>query len=353
MSANEEDGVMLGERKRDILRIIIDDYVSTGEPIGSRTIARKYNFGLSPATIRNEMSDLEEMGYLQQPHTSAGRIPSDKGYRLYVDELMNASTLDQQDLMSIREMLLDNYFTAIEQVVRHTTELLSVLTHYTTIAVTPSIKKNFIRNVQIIPIDNVNALLIIITGSGVIKNNLIKLPEPIEQEFLLRFSNILNEKLYGLTIESITFPIIQEIQSLMGKNRDILMPILDVISRNISNIEDDNVYFDGTLNILDYPEYSNIEKAKEFLDLIKCKQNIYDLLKNNSNESIKISIGRENYVDKIDDCSLVSTTYMIGDKILGTVGVIGPKRMNYPKVVSSMDIIRKHLDSIFDDWIFK
>lgn len=342
---------MLCERKKRILQAIIDDYVSTAEPIGSRTIAKKYDMGLSPATIRNEMSDLEDMGYLHQPHTSAGRIPSDKGYRLYVDELMLQKKLSQEEIDSIRSILIDN-ITAIEQVMKQTSAILSQLTHYTSIALMPSIKKNVIKHIQIIPLDSNNGLLIIVTGAGVIKNNIIKLSETVNNEFIIRFSNILNEKLHGLTIESITFPVIQNIQKEMETNTDILMPILDIISDSINSIEDNDIYLEGMSNILDYPEYNNIEKAKEFINIIKEKNIVYKLLEN-SDDTIKICIGKENIINKIDDCSLVSTTYFMGNRAIGTIGVIGPKRMDYPKVVSTMDSVRQHLYTIFENWLFK
>lgn len=343
---------MLCDRKKRILQAIIDDYVFTAEPIGSRTIAKKYDIGLSPATIRNEMSDLEEMGYLHQPHTSAGRVPSDKGYRLYVDELMSSRSLTQEEINSIRNTLIDKII-AIEQIIKQTSAILSQLTHYTSIAVIPSIKMNIIKHIQMLPLDGNNALLIIVAGSGVVKNNIIKLPQTVDREFIANFSNILNEKLQGHTIDSINLPIIQDIQSEMGANKDMLMPILDMISLSIDSIEDNEVYMDGTSNILDYPEYNNIEKVKEFLNIVGAKSTICKLLENSSDEAIKIFIGRENFIEQIDDCSLVSTTYSIGDKRIGTVGVIGPKRMDYSKVVCTMNGIREHLYNTFEDWLFK
>lgn len=344
---------MLDERKKRILQAIIDDYVYTAEPIGSRTIAKKFDMGLSPATIRNEMSDLEEMGYLQQPHTSAGRVPSDKGYRLYVDELMGDKNLNEQEVEVIRSILLDK-ITAIEQIMKQTSTILSDLTHYTTIALIPSIKKNVIKHVQLIPLDNNNALLIIVAGTGVVKNNIIKLPKNVNNEFIISFSNLLNEKLQGLNLEDITLPIIQDIQKKLGENRDILMPILDVISVNINNIEDNDVYIEGVSNILEYPEYSNIEKAKSFMNAIEAKDTIYKLLQNNNDENIiKVSIGKENALESIDECSIVSTTYSIGNRPIGTVGIIGPKRMDYSKVISTVSTVRQHLYMVFEDWLFK
>lgn len=343
---------MLGDRKKRILQAIIDDYVSTAEPIGSRTIAKRYDMGLSPATIRNEMADLEELGYLQQPHTSAGRVPSDKGYRLYVDELMTNRNLSGQEMYAIRNTLV-NHITAIEQIMKQASGLLSQLTHYTSIAIIPSIKKNAIKYIQIIPIDNNNALMVIVTGAGVVKNTLIKLPETVNNDFIIKFSNILNEKLHGLTIESITFPLIQEIQSEMGTNRDILIPVLDTISQNICNIEDNDVYLEGASNILNYPEYNNIEKAKEFINAVETKDVICRLLEDSGGDLIKISIGSEKPIGQIEDCSIVSTTYSIGDRTIGKIGVIGPKRMDYSKVVTSVDAIRQYLYEVFEDWLFR
>lgn len=343
---------MLDERKKRILQAIIDDYVSTAEPIGSRTIAKKYEMGLSPATIRNEMSDLEDMGYLQQPHTSAGRIPSDKGYRLYVDELMNQKELTEEELDAIRTVLIDK-ITAIEQIMKQTSALLSSITHYTSIVLLQSIKKNTIRHIQLLPIDQTNAVIVIVTESGVIKNNIIKLPETLDKESIVKLSNLLNEKLHGLTIESITLPVIQDIQKQMGKNKGLLMPILDIITCSIESIEDCDIYLDGISNILDYPEYNNIEKARSFMSAIKQKDTIFKLLNESNNEGINISIGIENYIQEMDDCSLVSTSYDIGGKTIGKIGIIGPKRMDYSKVVTTMNNVRNQLYYIFEDWLSK
>lgn len=337
---------MLEDRKKNILKIIIDDYVFTGEPIGSRTISKKYDFGLSPATIRNEMSDLEEMGYLFQPHTSSGRIPSDKGYRLYVDELMKLDKLSKKEIAFIREVLIEDINQA-QEIVRRATSILSMLTHYTTIATMPSIRENTIKHIQLIPIDMTSILLVIVTESGVVKNNMIRLQSPIENDFIVQFSNILNQKLLGLAIENITLTIIQQIQREMKENKEILLPILDIISEILNNIEDDNYCSEGVSNILNYPEYSDTSKAKEFLDLIRKKDSIQRILKEDANQDIRISIGKENSFDEIDECSLISTTYIIGDKTIGTIGVIGPKRMDYSKVVSTINIIRNHIDKIF------
>lgn len=343
---------MLCDRKKRILQAIIDDYVSTAEPIGSRTIAKRYDMGLSSATIRNEMADLEELGYLQQPHTSSGRVPSDKGYRLYVDELMINRNPSGQEMDTIRNTLVSQ-ITAIEQIMKQASGLLSQLTQYTSIAVIPSIKKNAIKYIQIIPLDNCNALMVIVTGAGVVKNTIIKLPEAVNNNFITKFSNILNEKLHGLTIESITLPLIQEIQSEMGIYRDMLMPVLDTISLNICNIEDNNVYLEGASNILNYPEYNNIEKAKEFINAVETKDVICRLLEASNGDLIKISIGRENPIGQIEDCGIVSTTYSIGDRIIGKIGVIGPKRMDYPKVVTSVNAVRQYLYEVFEDWLFR
>lgn len=343
---------MLDERKKRILQAIIDDYVSTAEPIGSRTIAKKYDMGLSPATIRNEMSDLEDMGYLEQPHTSAGRVPSDKGYRLYVDELMDQKVMSAEELESIKGSLIDK-ITAIEQIMKQASAILSSLTHYTSIALVQSIKQNTIRHIQLMPIDKTNAVLIIVTDNGVIKNNIVKLPESACDEFVNKFSKLLNEKLHGLTIESITLPVIQDMQKEMGINKDLLMPILDVITESIQSIEDSDIYLDGISNILYYPEYSNIEKARQFMSVLKEKDTICKLLSDSAGEGVKISIGSENYIQEMDDCSLISTSYDIGGKTIGKIGVIGPRRMDYSKVITTMNSVRNQLYYLFEDWLFK
>lgn len=336
--------MFLDDRKRRILQAIIDDYIGTAEPIGSRTIAKKYELGLSSATIRNEMADLEEMGYLAQPHTSAGRIPSDKGYRLYVDHLMKVSELSLEDIDNIRNAM-GVHINELSQLIRHASMIMSRITKYTSMAATPQMKKSVLKAIQVVPIEPGKALVIVVTNAGVVRNNLTKISETVSPENLIKISSIVNEKLSGLTIEQINLPVIMDIEKQIDVSKEILIPILSGVADCINLIDDPEVYLDGVTNILNYPEFRDVVKAKEFLSLLDEKDVLSRLLSGNKESTgINIQIGNENELDEIKDCSLVTATYSVGDFVLGSIGVIGPTRMEYSRVISSMNYIRKKIN---------
>ncbi|MCR4435430.1 MAG: heat-inducible transcriptional repressor HrcA [Clostridiales bacterium] len=341
--------MFLDDRKRRILRAIIDDYIDTAEPIGSRTIARKHELGLSSATIRNEMADLEEMGYLAQPHTSAGRIPSDKGYRLYVDNLMGIRELTLEEIESIKEAM-EVRINELGQLIRQASVILSRITKYTSMAITPQMKKSILRTVQVVPIESSKALVIVVTNAGIVRNCMMKIPEKAEPQDLVRVSNILSEKLCGCTIEQINQQTIKDVEHEIGISKELLLPVLDGVSECIGQIDNPEVYLEGTTNIFNYPEFRDIMKAKGFLNVLDEKDVLYKLLNSHlENDSrINVQIGTENELDEIKDCSLVTTTYRIGDIVIGSMGVIGPTRMEYPKVISSMNYIRNQINRQLD-----
>lgn len=336
--------MLLDDRKMKILQAIIDDYIDTAEPIGSRTIARKHELGLSSATIRNEMADLEEMGLLEQPHTSAGRIPSDKGYRFYVDRLMRLKELSEEECESIcRE--LEVHINEISQLLKQASSVMSRFTKYTSMAITPQMKKSVMKAVQVVPIEQGKALVVVVTNAGFARNCIVKLPDGVMPDFLIRVSNALNEKLSGLTIEQINLSVIRDIENDMGISTEILMPILKGVSDCISQVDNAEVYLDGTTNIFNHPEFRDIVKAKEFLNMLDEKEILWKLLLNATKVgTVSIIIGSENPVSEIKDLSLISASYSMGDVILGAIGVIGPTRMEYPKVISSLNYIRKKLN---------
>jgi len=334
----------LDDRKRKILQAIIDDYINTAEPIGSRTIARKHELGLSSATIRNEMSDLEEMGYLAQPHTSAGRVPSDKGYRLYVDELMKARDITTEDADTIKRAL-EIRINEMSQLIRQASMIVSKITKYTSIAMSPQLTKSTLKAVQVVPIQTGRALIIVVTNANIIRNCFIRIPENVTADFLIILSNALNSRLSGLSIDQINSNVVLEMERDTGVTKDILMPILDAIADCINNIDYSDVYLEGTTNILNYPEFMDIIKAKEFLNVLDEKDFVYKLLNNPmENDGINVQIGNENVMKQIKDCSLVTATYSFGNIVLGTIGVIGPTRMDYAKVISSMNFLKRKLN---------
>lgn len=336
--------MFLDDRKRRILHAIIDDYIDTAEPIGSRTIARKHELGLSSATIRNEMSDLEEMGYLAQPHTSSGRVPSDKGYRLYVDHLMQVRELSFDDTEIIRAAM-ETRINELSQLIRQASAVMSRFTRYTSLAITPKMKTSSIKAIQVVPIDIGKALIVVVTNTGIVRNNMIKISESILPDVLIRISNVLNSKLSGLAIEQVNMKVIGEIEAEMGFSGDIIMPILEGAADCINQIDNPEVYLEGTTNIFNYPEFKDLVKAREFMSILDEKANLCKLLADAvEKDGITVRIGSENDISGIRDCSLVTVNYNLGDTFIGSIGIIGPTRMEYPRVISSMSYIRRKIN---------
>jgi len=335
----------LDDRKLNILKAIINDYIDSAEPIGSRTIARKHELGLSSATIRNEMADLEEMGYLEQPHTSAGRVPSDKGYRIYVDKLIQLPQLDIKDIQAVTKAL-DVKINELGQLIRQASTIMSKVTKYTSVAVTPEKDQSTLKAVQVVPIENGNALIVVVTNTGLVKNTMIKINEKITPDAVIRVSHIVNEKLSGLTVEEINLPLIRDLEILIGMSKEIVFPILNGIADCIGQIDKSEVYLDGANNIFKYPEFRDIDKAKEFLDVLEEKDVMHKLLRSASlkDSELTIQIGRENDIPEINTCTLLTTTYSVGGKIIGSIGVIGPTRMEYSRVIASMNFIKKRMN---------
>lgn len=337
----------LGERKLKILQAIIKDFIFTAEPVGSRTLRKKYDLGISAATIRNEMADLEDMGYLQQPHTSSGRIPSDKGYRLYVDSLMIIDKLAQRQKDVIRKSFLQNVREA-EQVITNTSKILSQMTRLTSVVLSPQFDQSKLKSVQLVPIDENSVLLVIISDSGVVKNTILKMNESFTQENLMITSKILNIKLKGRSIRDITIDTFESIKKEMKIFNSMLDAIIPVLLSTLEEMINVQMYLDGLTNIFHLPEYHNIDKARDFMEMLDHKENIIDLLIN-SKDGVDITIGKENKHEQMQNCSLVTATYRVNGLIVGKIGVIGPTRMNYENIVSVVDYITKNLSNLLGD----
>lgn len=333
--------MILDDRKRRILQAIIDDYIDTAEPIGSRTIARKHELGLSSATIRNEMADLEEMGYLAQPHTSAGRVPSDKGYRLYVDQLMPVRLLSLEEIQIIKTAM-EMRIIELSQLIRQASAVLSRFTGYTTMATTTQMKTSTIKAIQVVPIETGKALVVVVTNAGVVRNTLVKLGENISPDMLIRISNVLNSKVSGLTIEQAASKGLGDIEREVGLSKDALLPVLEGAKACLEQIDSPEVYLDGTTNIFNYPEFRDLLRAKEFMSILDEKANLCRMMSDSLDRvEITVKIGSENDITEIRDCSLVKANYSLGGSFIGSIGVIGPTRMEYSRVISSMNYIRK------------
>lgn len=336
----------LSERKLRILQAIIGDFIYSAEPVGSRTLSKKYDMGISPATIRNEMSDLEEMGFLTHPHTSAGRVPSDKAYRLYVNDLMKKKELSKEEKKIISDKM-NNNFSELEKTIKHAARLLSEITNLTSFALTPQQESDTLKYINILPVDNITVVLMIVSESGKVSNTALKLRVPYTEESLQILSKSMTFNYRGKTIsEALTLDIIQcfetDIEAL-GKLAENIMPNFMKTLESMLNVE---LYMDGLTNIFNIPEYNDIEKARMFLEMLNKKENFTKTLIERD-DGIIITIGDENSDKIMCDCSLITATYHIDGKLLGKIGVIGPTRMKYDEVTSVIEYVTENLSTTF------
>jgi heat-inducible transcriptional repressor len=341
----------LDERKQKVLLAIIKDYISTAEPVGSRTISKKYDLGVSPATIRNEMSDLEELGYIEQPHTSAGRIPSNLGYRYYVDCLMKKKKLATED----QKIILGGYRSKVQDmrtVLQRTNTILSNITNYTSLVTGPQFTKSNLRHVQLVPLDNGKALVVVVTDNGTAQTRMIDLPQTINDIDLQKISQVMNAKLQGLSLEHIKMTLIKEIYFELSKHKHIFNAAMDLIQETLNLNPEEKVYLAGTLNILNQPEFSDISKVRTLLSLLEQDRVLKDIVSDESlkEDGISVKIGGENRVEGLQDCSTITATYELNGKTIGSVGVIGPTRMDYEKAVSIVEFMTQHLSHMMKDF---
>lgn len=338
----------LDNRKQQVLVAIIKDYIATAEPVGSRTIARKYKLGVSPATIRNEMADLEELGYIEQPHTSAGRIPSNLGYRYYVDNLMQKEELTWEE----EELIQKNYRTKVRdvgQVIQRTGQLLANLTKCAAIVMTPQLGVSFFKHIQIIPLSPGQGMVVVVTDTGAVHHRIIEIPESISPADLEVISSVLNRKLQGHTIESIRFTLIREIYFELAKQKVVLDMAMELVRDSLALEKGDKIYLGGIFNILSQPEFSNVEKVKTLLSILEQEDLITNLLAGGMKSSgVTVRIGGELSFEKMRDCSMVMATYQIDGRPVGSIGVLGPTRMNYARVVSVVEYITKNLSQVME-----
>ena len=328
----------MDERKFRILQAIIDDYILTAVPVGSRTISKKYDMGLSSATIRNEMSDLEELGYLDQPHVSAGRVPSAKAYRLYVDQLLQTGRLRADSDMAVKSHFLGR-MRQMEDVMDHAAQVLSSLTNYTAVVLPPTGSQPKIRNIQLVSVDDNAALAVIVTDAGVVRDAVIRVSEELDQDALYSISRTLTAELAGKTLQEATERMPEIIRS-MQNQAELLEGFGDVMNAP-------HVAIGGTSNMLSYPEYSDMEKARSFLSLMETRDRLADIISQQGEMSFTVRIGPETGVPEMADCSIVTATYTTGSGQQGTIGVIGPTRMQYSRVLAIMNTMGRQLSELF------
>lgn len=336
----------LSERKLKILQAIVADFVQTAEPVGSRTLSRKYELGISPATIRNEMSDLEEMGYLTHPHTSAGRVPSDRAYRLYVDELMKHYELPGEEKAAIAEKLRANV-NELDQTIEHAAMLLSEITRLTSFAITPRQDENRLKYINLLPVDERTVVLMIVAEDGKITNTAVKLSVPYTEENLQLLSKVMTYNYKGKALSDILRnDILRSFETdieAMSKLAENIMPNFMSTLENMLNVD---LYMEGLTNIFSIPEYNDIDKARMFLEMVNQKKHFTDVLINRDNGVI-ITIGDENSDEIMQDCSLITADYRINGRLVGKLGVIGPTRMKYDEVTSVIKYVTENLSKAF------
>ena len=340
---------LLDDRKVTILKAIIKTYLETGEPVGSRTISKYSDLKLSSATIRNEMSDLEEMGYIIQPHTSAGRIPSDKGYRFYVDQIM----LDKEsEVTEFKEMMVQKV-DKLELVLKKMAQVLAANTNYATMISGPSYHKTKLKFIQLSKMEKHKLLVVVVVEGNIIKNTMIDIEDNLSDEELLNLNILLNSSLNGLTIEEINLDVISKLKGDAGIHSQVVDLVLNEVAVAIKAGEEDlQIYTSGATNIFKYPELSDGDKASRLIDTLEHKEVLQEFVAevNSGTEEeagIQVYIGDESPVQSMKDCSVVTANYDLGGGLRGTIGIIGPKRMDYEKVLGTLRNLMNQLDTAF------
>jgi len=341
--------MMLDDRKLKILHAIIQSYITSAEPIGSRTISKKFDLGISSATIRNEMSDLEELGYLVQPHTSAGRIPSDKGYRLYVNRLLQSKNMNFIVRYDLKNELVEE-IGEVDQLIYNAAKILSKVTNYTSLAIAPQIKKSKLKHIQLIPIDESKILVVIVTNSGIVKNTVLRTDIAMSPDQLNIISNFLNDKLKGYDIGDINSELLDKLVSEMYEFKNSILNIFPIMLQVLEDATDVEVFSEGVTKIFNFPEYNDLEKARNFISFIENKPNIVKMLLNREQNDIEVTIGSENVYDEIKGCSVITATYSLNGKTIGKIGVIGPTRMDYSNVINAVRSLSLDLNEILTQY---
>lgn len=337
----------LNDRKKQILKAIIKTYMETGEPVGSRTISKYAGLNISSATIRNEMSDLTDMGYILQPHTSAGRIPSDKGYRLYVDELMREK---EEEISELRTLMFEKT-DKMEKVLKKVVKVLASNTNYATMISVPQYRGCRLKFIQLSRVNELQLVAVVVCEGNIIRNQIININEEMDDETILKLNLLLNTNLNGLPVQDINLGMIARLKEQAGIHSNVVGDVLEAVGATIQVDEDDlEIYTSGATNFFKYPELSDKSKASELISAFEEKEQLANLLKERmtdmENTGIQVYIGDEMPIQTMKDCSVVTATYELGDGMHGTIGVIGPKRMNYENVVESLKTLKNELDEV-------
>ena len=339
----------LDDRKWKIFNAIIKTYLETGEPVGSRTISKYADLNLSSATIRNEMADLEEMGLIVQPHTSAGRIPSDQGYRMYVDYLMEQKDKEVKEMQDMMIQKQDRMEAVLKQVVK----VLANNTNYATMISAPQYHRTKLKFIQLSIINETQLLAVVVAEGNIVKNKVLNFEHGLNNEMLLKLNILLNTALNGLAMEEINLGLITKLKEQAGIHSDVVSKVLDTVAETIQMDDEMEIYTSGATNIFKYPELSDSSKASELINAFEEKKELASLVAESmaqtSDTGIQVYIGNEAPIQNMKDCSVFTATYELGSGIKGTIGIIGPKRMDYEKVVDSLKTLKTQLDNVFED----
>ncbi len=332
---------MLDDRKKKILQAVIDEYINTAEPVSSGALVKKYNLKYSSATVRNELAELEGKGYLDKTHTSSGRVPSEKGYRFYVDELIKDDNISLEEIKYIQSKL-GTKVNEIEDLTKIATTTLSEITHYTTVSIGPKAQTQIIQEIKFVLLGSRMLMVVIVTDSGLVKETIIKYNEDITESQVETLNNLFNSKLKGKPLSKIDKPMEEYILSEIKYSIDVIKPIIEQINKIIE--AEENIYLEGANKSLELPEFKSLELVKNFVNILDEKDLMIDVLNSGLAKDINVYIGDENENEQLKDFSIVTFKHSVGDKDLGTIGIIGPKRMNYSKVISVMKYISKKMN---------
>lgn len=338
---------MLDERKKKILQLIIEDYISTAEPVGSRNLARKYDLGLSPATIRNEMSDLEMLGYLEQPHTSAGRIPSAQAYRFYVDSMIEPGSLTDND-----RALINGWYTErrrnIDDIFQSTAKILSRMTQNVSMVLANKDTEAVFRYMKFLPLNEDHAILVIVTDDGNVDNCVVDIPLGMRQDELDYLAGRVSRLLEGKELSLISETLLEAIHSDVAEDEVMFHSLLRSLRKLSRKHREQRVFLGGTKQLLNQPEFRDVDRVQNLLGILEEERVVRDLLQAGEDSGLRITIGTENKFTGIQDCSMVQATYRLNGKIVGTMAVLGPTRMEYGKVITVMDYLHKYLKTMFE-----
>lgn len=336
--------MMLSDRQLLILQVLVDDFIRSAQPVGSRSLSKKEGISFSSATIRNEMADLEELGFIEKTHTSSGRIPSEKGYRYYVDHLISPQSLNKKDIIKIKSIFAEKIFE-FENIIQKSAKILSELTNYTSIVLGPAASINKLKKIQIIPLNKETVTAIFVTDTGHVENRTIHLPVTIDVSELEKTVNILNERLIDVPLEELNDKMYKEVATLLRQHIQNFDLMLYTITETFKMSANEKLFFGGKANILSQPDFHDISKIRNLMNIIEHEEWVYELIKKNP-AGINVKIGREidNYA--MEHCSLITATYSVGSEKLGTIAILGPTRMEYSRVISLLQFLSKDLTSV-------